>query len=70
MNTWVNNCVAGDLRRHGAHHDVIVIKTLHGLCGVLRHKEIRGVFNGDMQPNQQIVTYTRSIQPANYFYMF
>ena len=22
---WVNNCEAGDLRRHGAHYDVIVI---------------------------------------------
>ena len=27
LNTWVNNCEAGDLRRHRAHYDVIVMHT-------------------------------------------
>ena len=26
---WVNNCVAGDLRRHHAHYDITVIAPLH-----------------------------------------
>ena len=25
INSWINNCEAGDLRRHRAHHDVIVL---------------------------------------------
>ena len=28
INGWVNNCEAGDLRRHRAHYDVIVMKLL------------------------------------------
>ena len=26
---WVNNCVAGDLRRHRPYYDIIVIKIVH-----------------------------------------
>ena len=29
INGWVNNCEAGDLRRHRAHYDVIVMKWSH-----------------------------------------
>ena len=28
INTWVNNCEVGDLRRHHAHYDVIVMKAV------------------------------------------
>ena len=33
INGWVNNREAGDMRRHRAHHDVIV--TLNTWCGIL-----------------------------------
>ena len=32
INGWVNNCQAGDLRRHNAHYDVIVMQQNY-LCG-------------------------------------
>ena len=31
INAWVNNCEAGDLRRHHAHYDIIVMIWLHFL---------------------------------------
>ena len=30
INGWVNNCEAGDLRRHRAHYDVIIMHSRHG----------------------------------------
>ena len=38
INVWVNNCEAGDLRRHRAHYDVTVIQISsvdRGRCGVI-----------------------------------
>ena len=32
INDWVNNRAAGDLRRHRAHHDVIVMETAWSKC--------------------------------------
>ena len=32
INGWVNNCEAGDLRRHCAHYDVTVMGVVTGLC--------------------------------------
>ena len=32
INGWVNNCEAGDLRRHRAHYDVTVMELAHFRC--------------------------------------
>ena len=41
LNSWVNNRDAGDLRRHRAHYDVIVMWERHKLCSdVNGHKEL------------------------------
>ena len=44
INDWVNNREAGDLWRHRAHYDVIVMDTEVKLCPALVHFEIFAVF--------------------------
>ena len=44
-NGWVNNCYAGDLRRHRAHYDIIVITTNY-ICMVLCEGTLQTISNG------------------------
>ena len=40
INTWVNNCEAGDLRRHWNHYDVIVVVLSDGGYNHIPHNSV------------------------------